>query len=153
MRLVQARALLGHVRSPRGPFSHSGVIREPKGARMLLLDQEKAWQPSDFLPDSQTPTEEWFDEVRKELNISSMSHIDLSGSDYMSLWITYNQARGYLKISQLSYIQKSLRMFGLDNAKSAPVPMASGVKFVKAPPEERLRAQHVLDHPWVSDAR
>jgi len=31
----------------------------------LLLDQEKAWQPSDFLPDSQKPTEEWFDEVRE----------------------------------------------------------------------------------------
>jgi len=31
----------------------------------LLLDQEKAWQPSDFLPDSQKPTDEWFDEVRE----------------------------------------------------------------------------------------
>ena len=31
----------------------------------LLLDAEKAWQPTDFLPDSQKPTEEWFDEVRE----------------------------------------------------------------------------------------
>jgi len=31
----------------------------------LLLNKEKAWQPSDFLPDSQKPTEEWFDEVRE----------------------------------------------------------------------------------------
>jgi len=31
----------------------------------LLLDQEKAWQPSDFLPDSQKPVDEWFDEVRE----------------------------------------------------------------------------------------
>ena len=31
----------------------------------LLLNVEKAWQPSDFLPDSQKPTEEWFDEVRE----------------------------------------------------------------------------------------
>jgi acyl-[acyl-carrier-protein] desaturase len=31
----------------------------------LLLNVEKAWQPSDFLPDSQRPTEEWFDEVRE----------------------------------------------------------------------------------------
>ena len=30
----------------------------------LLLDQEKAWQPMDFLPDPSAPTEEWFDEVR-----------------------------------------------------------------------------------------
>ena len=25
----------------------------------LLLNMEKAWQPSDFLPDPQKPTEEW----------------------------------------------------------------------------------------------
>jgi acyl-[acyl-carrier-protein] desaturase len=31
----------------------------------LLLNIEKAWQPSDFLPDSEKPTEEWFDEVRE----------------------------------------------------------------------------------------
>ena len=31
----------------------------------LLLNKEKAWQPSDFLPDSQKPTEEWIDEVRE----------------------------------------------------------------------------------------
>jgi len=31
----------------------------------ILLDQEKAWQPSDFLPDSQGPMEEWFDEIRE----------------------------------------------------------------------------------------
>tara|TARA_B110001452_G_scaffold151202_1_gene125784 strand:- start:899 stop:1228 length:330 start_codon:yes stop_codon:yes gene_type:complete len=29
----------------------------------LLLNQEKAWQPHDFLPDSEKPTEEWIDEV------------------------------------------------------------------------------------------
>jgi len=31
----------------------------------LLLNMEKAWQPSDFLPDPQKPTEEWIDEVRE----------------------------------------------------------------------------------------
>jgi len=31
----------------------------------LLLNQEKAWQPHDFLPDSEKPTEEWIDEVRE----------------------------------------------------------------------------------------
>jgi len=32
----------------------------------LLLDQTKAWQPSDFLPDpANSPMEEWFDEVRE----------------------------------------------------------------------------------------
>lgn len=30
----------------------------------LLLNQEKAWQPHDFLPDSEKPTEEWIDEAR-----------------------------------------------------------------------------------------
>ena len=29
----------------------------------LLLNQEKAWQPHDFLPDSEKPTEEWIDEA------------------------------------------------------------------------------------------
>lgn len=31
----------------------------------LLLNQDKAWQPHDFLPDSEKPTEEWIDEVRE----------------------------------------------------------------------------------------
>merc|ERR1719198_28566 len=31
----------------------------------LLLNQEKAWQPHDFLPDSEGPTEQWIDEVRE----------------------------------------------------------------------------------------
>ena len=30
----------------------------------LLLNMEKAWQPSDFLPDPQSPTEQFFDEIR-----------------------------------------------------------------------------------------
>ena len=37
----------------------------------LLLNPEKAWQPSDFLPDSQKPTEEWFDEVREMRKVSA----------------------------------------------------------------------------------
>jgi len=37
----------------------------------LLLDQEKAWQPMDFLPDPSAPTEEWFDEVREMRSIAN----------------------------------------------------------------------------------
>jgi len=31
----------------------------------LLLNQDKAWQPADFLPDPSRPTEEWIDEIRE----------------------------------------------------------------------------------------
>jgi len=41
-----------------------GFVQEQIDAG-LLLDQDKAWQPHDFLPDSEKPTEEWFDEVRE----------------------------------------------------------------------------------------
>jgi len=37
----------------------------------LLLNSEKAWQPSDFLPDSQKPTDEWFDEVREMRKVAA----------------------------------------------------------------------------------
>ena len=37
----------------------------------LLLNPEKAWQPSDFLPDSQKPTDEWFDEVREMRKVAA----------------------------------------------------------------------------------
>merc|ERR1719155_95612 len=30
----------------------------------LLLNKEKAWQPADFLPDPQSPTDQFFDEIR-----------------------------------------------------------------------------------------
>ena len=31
----------------------------------LLLNCDKAWQPMDFLPSPEQPTEEWFDELRE----------------------------------------------------------------------------------------
>ena len=62
----------------------------------------------------------------KELNISSMSQMGMTGVDYMSLIITYNAAHNFLMISQRSYIEKSLRMFGLENMQSSPTPMATG---------------------------
>merc|ERR1719310_74465 len=37
----------------------------------LLLNMEKAWQPSDFLPDPQKPTEEWIDEVREMRKVAA----------------------------------------------------------------------------------
>mmetsp|Transcript_20992 Transcript_20992/g.34677 ORF Transcript_20992/g.34677 Transcript_20992/m.34677 type:complete len:416 (-) Transcript_20992:419-1666(-) len=44
----------------------------------LLLNQEKAWQPSDFLPDPATmPMEEWFDEVRELRRIADELPDDL----------------------------------------------------------------------------
>ena len=140
------KALYGLAQAPRRWYDHMVAILEKHGMSRTVIDPclfvliagsfviKAGTHVDDFLftTNDVNKFEEWFDEVRKELNISSMSHIDLSGSDYMSLWITYNQARGFLKISQKGYIEKTLRMFGLDNAKSAPVPMASGVKFVKA---------------------
>ena len=140
------KALYGLAQAPRRWFDHMVSVLEKFGLTRTVVDPclfvliagafiiKAGTHVDDFLftTNDVNKFEEWFDEVRKELNISSMSHIDLSGSDYMSLWITYNQARGFLKISQKGYIEKTLRMFGLDNAKSAPVPMASGVKFVKA---------------------
>ena len=43
----------------------------------LLLDQEKAWQPVDFLPDSEQPTEQWFDEIREFREMSAELPDDL----------------------------------------------------------------------------
>ena len=66
-----------------------------------------------------------------------MEQMGANAVDYMSLAITYTAANSYLKISQKGYIEKWLKAFGINKAKPAPTPMASGVKFTKANmPEE-----------------
>jgi len=37
----------------------------------LLLNCEKAWQPHDFLPNSEAPTEEWIDQVREMRKVAA----------------------------------------------------------------------------------
>ena len=54
------------------------------------------------------------------------------GEDYMSLWLTYDRAKGYLRISQGTYIKKALVLFGLEHLKESSTPMATGVKFTRA---------------------
>ena len=76
--------------------------------------------------------EEWFANITRELQISSKSRVGMDGLDYMALWITYNSARSYLKISQDGYIKNALKLFGLEKMKSAATPMSTGVKFTKA---------------------
>ena len=76
--------------------------------------------------------EEWFANITRELQISSKSRVGMEGLDYMALWITYNSARSYLKISQHDYIKNALKLFGLEKMKSAATPMATGVKFTRA---------------------
>ena len=89
--------------------------------------------------------EAWFAEVRKELNISSMNRMGMNGVDYMSLWITVNSARNYLKISQKGYIEQQLRRLGLDRMRSSSTPMASGVKFFSSdmPAEVDVRRRDI----------
>ena len=76
--------------------------------------------------------------VTRELKVSNMERMGIEGLDYMALWVTHNAARGYLKISQQGYIEKSLKAFGLEKATPAATPMATGVKFTKADMPEHV---------------
>ena len=49
----------------------------------------------------------------------------------MSLIITYEVARGLLKLSQRAYIEKAITTCGFENLKPAETPFATGVKFTK----------------------
>ena len=73
----------------------------------------------------------WFAEVSKELKISSSAEMTESGVDYMSLIISYDLTRRFLKFSQRAYIEKALSMFGFENLKPIDSPFAVGVKFTK----------------------
>ena len=60
--------------------------------------------------------------VCEELRISSMDRVGTSGVDYMALWVTYDQAKQHLMMSQRAYTEASLRKFGFENLKSMPTP-------------------------------
>ena len=146
------KALYGLAQAPRRWFEHMVSVLERHGLRRTVIDPclfvmiagsfiiKAGTHVDDFIFTTNDPHmfNEWFGEVRKELNISSINQLGMDGVDYMSLWITYNMARGYLLISQKGYIEKSLRMFGLDNMKSSATPMATGVKFTKADMPEHV---------------
>ena len=139
------KALYGLAQAPRRWFDHMVQVLEKHGLRRTVIDPclfvlltgsfilKAGTHVDDFLftTNDKNRFEFWFNEVKKELNISSMEHVGMSGTDYMSLWVTYNMARDFLLISQKGYIEKALRMFGFHNLKSAATPMASGVKFTK----------------------
>ena len=74
---------------------------------------------------------EWIDGVNKDLKFSRFDWV-AKGEDYMSLWITYDQAHSYMHLSQKSYIEKALELFGLEHLKSSSMPMATGVKFTRS---------------------
>ena len=140
------KALYGLAQAPRRWFEHMVAVLERHGLTRTVIDPclfvlvtsgfvlKAGTHVDDFIFTTNDPHRfsEWFAEVCKELNISSMNKLGMDGVDYMSLWITYNMARSYLMISQREYIEKSLRAFGLDHMKSSPTPMATGVKFAKA---------------------
>ena len=140
------KALYGLAQAPRRWFQHMVQVLEKYGLKRTVIDPclfvlitgsfilKAGTHVDDFLfaTNDKDRFEQWFGEVKKELNISSMDHIGMNGVDYMSLWMTYNMARDYLLISQKGYIEKALRMFGFHNMKSAATPMATGVKFTKA---------------------
>ena len=74
----------------------------------------------------------WVDGVNKDIKISRFDSVE-KGEDYMSLWLMYDRAKGYLRISQDTYnIKRALALFGLEHLKESSTPMATGLKFTRA---------------------
>jgi hypothetical protein len=71
----------------------------------------------------------WFEKIEKIFKISKKQFIGTAAADYMSLQISYDIAKRYLRISMETYMRKALERFGLTKAKSADTPFAPGVKF------------------------
>ena len=91
--------------------------------------------------------ERWFGAVMKEeLNMAKHEPTTASGSDYMSIEMSYDTAAKLLKLPQRAYIEKSLSRFNLTKAKSADTPFATGVKVTQAdmPTEVDLRRMETV---------
>ena len=139
------KAMYGLKQAPRRWFDHLVSVLIKHGMVRTAIDPclfvmvagafvvKAGTHVDDFIFTTNDPVAfaRWFGEVSKELKISSSAEITDAGVDYMSLIITYEVARGLLVISQRSYIEKALKMFGFENLKSAETPFAMGVKFTK----------------------
>ena len=139
------KAMYGLKQAPRRWFDHLVSVLIKHGMVRTAIDPclfvmvagafvvKAGTHVDDFIFTTNDPDafSRWFGEVSKELKISSSAEITDAGVDYMSLIITYEVARGLLVISQRSYIEKALKMFGFENLKSAETPFAVGVKFTK----------------------
>ena len=98
------KALYGLAQAPRRWFSHMVSILEKHGLKRTVIDPclfvmivgtfvvKAGTHVDDFIFTTNDPHKfnEWFGEVCKELNISSMNKLGMDGVDYMSLWVTYN---------------------------------------------------------------
>ena len=140
------KALYGLAQAPRRWYDLMVSILERHGLKRTVIDPclfvlvsgafviKAGTHVDDFLftTNDVSKFEQWFENVTKELKISSTSQLGVDGLDYMALVISYDAAQSHLKISQRDYIMNALKMFGLENVKPAQTPMASGVKFTKA---------------------
>ena len=141
------RALYGIAQAPRRWFEHLVKIFIKHGLKPTVVDPclfvlretngftiKCGTHVDDFL----FSTNNWekfttwvFDGINKDIIFSKFDSVD-KGADYMSLWLTYDRAKAYLKMPQANYIKKALKMFGLEHMKGSSTPFATGVKFSRA---------------------
>ena len=142
------RALYGIAQAPRRWFEHLVKIFIKHGLKPTVVDPclfvMDVVTGSDFYIKCGTHVDDflfstnnwerfrsWVDEVNKDIKFSRFDSVE-KGEDYMSLWLTYDRAKGYLRISQDTYIKKALALFGLEHLKASSTQMATGVKFTRA---------------------
>ena len=113
------RALYGIAQAPRRWFEHLVKIFIKHGLKPTVVDPclfvmrgvndfyiKCGTHVDDFL----FSTNDWekftswvFDGVNKDITFSRFDSVD-KGVDYMSLWLTYDRVKAYLKMSQAAYI-------------------------------------------------
>ena len=139
------KALYGLKQAPRRWFDHLVTVLARHGMQRTAIDPclfvmmtaafvVKAGTHVDdfiFTTNDVEKFTAWFHQITLELKISSNEEITTAGSDYMSLIISYNIARGMLKLSQRGYIEKAIKAFGFENLKPSSTPIAQGMKFTK----------------------
>ena len=156
------KALYGLRQAPRRWWEHLVSVLAKHGLKKTRIDPSFFVRPTDengllikagthvddflFSVNNKAQFERWIGAVKEELNMSKYEPIATSGSDYMSIEMSYDTAAKLLKLSQRAYIEKSLSRFNLTKAKSADTPFATGVKVTQAdmPTEVDLRRMETV---------
>ena len=156
------KALYGLRQAPRRWWEYLVSVLAKHGLKKTRVDPSFFIRPTDengllikagthvadflFSVNNTAQFERWVGAVKEELNMSKYEPIAASGSDYISIEMSYDTTAKLLKLSQRAYIEKSLSRFNPTKAKSADTPFATGAKVTQTdmPTEVDLRRMETV---------